>query len=185
MREAIINYLILKGYIPEKDKEIYNYGLYVLVLNIVGNGSVLFFSYVFEELLFGLIFLLFFSSLRIVWGGMHAKTPFGCFLSSNIVFLINLYLYCSYALPYLTFFNILLIISVWRIPSLNTRNNHVFEVNEKRKKIVCILFLLTLFNQFTSKITFLALSTNFVLHLFEVMRNYILRLQLLCKEQIE
>ncbi len=84
-----VTFLLKKNRIIEKeDSEIYSYGLELLISNgitllaIVSTGAIL------NKLDLTFIFLLVFCGLRIFTGGYHAKSFWGCFLISNITYLV-------------------------------------------------------------------------------------------------
>ena len=49
MRKKLLDYLMQQGLIQKDEKEIYDYGLYVIELNLVGNGSVLLLSLILHQ----------------------------------------------------------------------------------------------------------------------------------------
>lgn len=71
-----------------KKKAIYVYGTELLLSTFFASCSILLISSLFQNIAFGICFLFFFISLRIVTGGYHAQTYFRCFVLSNSVFLI-------------------------------------------------------------------------------------------------
>lgn len=71
----------------EQEKVIY-YGLYVLVTNLLSIVSVLFIGYLFDELFNTFLLQLFYAPLRLYIGGYHSKTPKGCFMIYNLIFLV-------------------------------------------------------------------------------------------------
>ena len=93
MIKSIVKWFIKKGYINENEYDIYYYGLYVLLVNLCSDISVLMISLLTHNLLFGITFLISFSLLRICFGGYHAKNPISCFLIFNSLFLVNMYVF--------------------------------------------------------------------------------------------
>ena len=169
MKDKIIQYLINKQYIDEKDKEIYHYGLYVMQLNVFTDLIVILLCLLLRELVFGIFFLLFFNLLRIFWGGYHAKSPVSCFVSFMIIFFINLVVYkITHAnLDIILVYALLLII--FFTPSIETKGKLVYKRNEKQKKIICIIygFIPLLLSNDITGILFLTLITNFCLHYYK------------------
>ena len=65
MNGYIINRLVRNGYIKEKERASYQYGMDVLILNLIPIFIILVISVVTRNIKFGVIFLLFFIPVRI------------------------------------------------------------------------------------------------------------------------
>ena len=89
----------------------------------------------------------------------------------NLTFLINLYMYSSVQIPYMIPLTYLILILIWNIPVLKTRNNTIYIKNEKKKKIICLFYGLLAYLNSVNKIVFLALLTNLLLHIYERIRR--------------
>lgn len=75
-------FFLLKEIIKTEEKEIYIYGVQLIISSIINFLICIITSLLFGELLNGLIFFVAFSSLRKFTGGFHSR----CFLICNIVF---------------------------------------------------------------------------------------------------
>lgn len=93
-----------KSIINEEDMEIYGYGLKLLIstiFKVLGFLAVGIFTGLLEETI---IFILFFSSLRIQAGGYHAKTVIGCFLGTLVLIFTSIVLVKILPVDYTTYF---------------------------------------------------------------------------------
>lgn len=72
----------------EEKREIYKYGLFVALFNIL--TILLFFivGYIFEQLTFSVLLLLFYLPLRISLGGYHCKKALNCFCFFTFILII-------------------------------------------------------------------------------------------------
>lgn len=81
----ITNRLLLKKVIKQEDWEIYQYGVYQLIINVVHIITLLILGIIFNEVWQGIIFALTFVILRIYAGGYHAPTPLKCYLLTTSI----------------------------------------------------------------------------------------------------
>lgn len=91
MVEKIIDIMINRNVIDFREKEIYYYGLFVLLFNVIILISFIFVGYMCGKLYDAIMFLVFFMPLRLYIGGYHCKTPQKCFIVSNLVFLLSIF----------------------------------------------------------------------------------------------
>lgn len=76
----------------EEKVEIYTYGLELIISTLCAWLSILFISLILNDVLSGVIFISFYSTLRFFVGGYHAKSYLKCFIVSNITYCIILLL---------------------------------------------------------------------------------------------
>ncbi len=89
LSEYLISNLFMKTITNSEQKEIYKYGMTILITTVLGIASILFVSVAFfNSIAEGLCFLIVFSLLRIHAGGYHCKTYRNCFFVSNLVFIL-------------------------------------------------------------------------------------------------
>lgn len=86
----ITDRLVLKNVIKKEDWEIYQYGMYQLILNIVDIGTILMLGIVFNEIWQAFVIMGAFASMRAYAGGYHATTPLRCYLLTTIITVITL-----------------------------------------------------------------------------------------------
>lgn len=79
----------------EEMKEVYQYGIEWILTSFLGICSILILSAIFSRLLYGVIFICFFCTLRMTTGGFHANTYLKCFIISNISFFILLCIFLA------------------------------------------------------------------------------------------
>lgn len=72
--------------------DIYVYGLELIISTTIGLISILILSGILSNFMSGLIFILAFVPLRLFTGGYHAMTYRGCFIISNLSYLLVLFI---------------------------------------------------------------------------------------------
>ncbi|MDE6759776.1 MAG: accessory gene regulator B family protein [Lachnospiraceae bacterium] len=87
--DSIAFYLIKNRVLDIEKRELYTYGIEVILLNGSILLSMLIISLLLDELIHYLFFAAVFCSLRITAGGYHARTAGRCFLISNGIFLLS------------------------------------------------------------------------------------------------
>ena len=100
--------------IPYEMKEIYQYGLEVLISNIISSISIITVGILIFDILSTAVFLLIFILLRSYCGGYHADTYLKCFITTNITYLVIMG--CVYLFPMKPF--MILLTAVIGIPLL-------------------------------------------------------------------
>lgn len=80
----------LSNDLSEEKETVYIYGVEIILSTMLGINSILFLSWLLNEFQSGVIFLTLFAPLRVFTGGYHAKTYSGCFIISNISYLLIL-----------------------------------------------------------------------------------------------
>lgn len=153
--------VFLKNHIIDKDDlEIYEYGIFVVLFNLLSIGAIIVLGILFNRLSFTLEFLLFYIPNRIIIGGYHCKTPQRCFITfiSSYAFI----LLCSYIIPYS---DILYMVSILLYIILLT-----LYFNNKKSFIYILLSIFLLFIILTMNIIILrdsfiyATILNFILY---------------------
>lgn len=110
MISNIINLFIKKNIIKRSDRDIYEYGLFVIIFNSSVIISFLFLSFLLHHLDFFYLFILFWTPYRILIGGAHCSTPFRCLIVSDLIFLFAILLYHLNAYSYIIIMNCCLMI---------------------------------------------------------------------------
>lgn len=81
------------------------YGLRVIAYNFLALTIMLIICIKLSCQKFGILFLLFFSPMRIVYGGFHSKNPYTCLILTIFLFFICAYIYCTISsMKYYLFF---------------------------------------------------------------------------------
>ncbi len=88
----IVFLLIKNKYVDIDDREVYTYGLEVLIANILVMFVQLVISLVFGYFVHFILLLMVFVPLRVYFGGYHAKNMLSCTIFSSLMFLTTLVL---------------------------------------------------------------------------------------------
>lgn len=182
--ESLVFWLIKYKKVDIEDRDIYIYGLEVILLN----GLLLIFfelmSICFNMTIHFYGFLIFFIPLRMFAGGYHAKYSETCFILSNIMYLITLIIVKNYMYLYrytgstIAMLIALIIICAWS--PIKNSNRPLAEYQYKRNRritfgICTVEFVLfILFSRFDFKITSSAVIfvlLNCVVFLIGKMKN--------------
>ena len=85
---TIITWLICQKAIQERDRELYTYALYNMVLLIIPLGLAVMFGWIIGNIRQAIVMIIPFMMLRKFSGGFHSKTPLQCMaVSSFLLFL--------------------------------------------------------------------------------------------------
>ena len=119
----------------DNEKMVYAYSIEVLLSLLINLLILSTFSYIFDKKLQLLIFIIFFSSLRMYAGGYHAKTHIGCFAASLSAFVMTImsgtYL-TRYGEIILILGGMFSILMVFRFAPVDTENKPLSK-NERKK----------------------------------------------------
>lgn len=108
----LTNWLVSKKIITVEEKEVYEYGVFQMMVNILDTMSIFILSILFHKVLATCCYIVCFCMLRKYAGGYHAKSVIGCYLmtvGSAIIMLLTIR-FCR--LP------IAVIIAVWLVSGI-------------------------------------------------------------------
>lgn len=139
-----ICYLLVRYKIVDiKEIAIYIYGLEVVLLNTSIALIMIVISLLMQNLIYLIVFALFFIPLRIFAGGWHAKSSGVCFLFSNIMYFISLLLYEHYSdlyqNPAIVLMSLLAIAFIIVFAPIVSNNHPLTSKKQKRNKIITAL----------------------------------------------
>ena len=77
--KKLTNWLISKKVIAVEEKEVYEYGIFQMIVNMIDTLSILALAILFNELTSTFCYIVCFCMLRKYAGGYHAKTLIGCY----------------------------------------------------------------------------------------------------------
>ena len=80
MAKRLTDWLITKEAVSIDEKELYEFGIFHLLLNIIDTVSILLLALLFREVISTVFYIICFCTLRRYAGGYHAKTVFTCYL---------------------------------------------------------------------------------------------------------
>lgn len=155
-----ITFLLIKNKIVEIEKrEIYIYGLEVILLNGGLLITFLIISLLCGELLNFFAYLIFFLPMRLFSGGYHANTSERCFILSTLMFGVSIAASKLIPLLYISFIGKIIgavsVIVILVLAPLINENNPLSQQQRKRNRIIiCTLLLFDL--------VFFILSCNYV-----------------------
>ena len=127
-------------------KEIYRYGLEVLISNVISSLAILALGILFFDIFSTVVFLLIFILLRSYCGGYHADTYLRCFITTNITYLATMS--CVYLFPVKPV--MILTTAVIGIPLLYLEapvehiNKPLDQMQKRRYKIISLIIFLIL-----------------------------------------
>lgn len=161
----ISNILLKNGIITEDDKEIYEYGSFVFVFNLLIMLAGAAIAFLLKELKFMIFFFLFFIPLRMFIGGYHRKTPQSCFVLSELFFLIIILMYKYLETDFMIFYVFLftLIASIDNLiqsSSANSKSGIIGMIIFSAELVVCLIF-----PEFRTYVLYAWLSATFLYYL--------------------
>lgn len=170
MGNKIINILVHENLIDETDRDIYRYGLFVLLFNGLCIATIILLGCLTDQFIFTLSFLLFYIPFRIFIGGYHCNTPTICYITFNLLFSLILFMN-----KFLVIIKENYIISVFFGIILLS----LFYIIERKKMIcvslICILLAFTIMSMklfFLQSAFFYAIFTNLFLYLIKVINSF-------------
>lgn len=142
-----IAFLLIKNKIIDiEERDIYIYGIEVILLN---GGLLLMFlliSLLFDAMINFWTYLIFFLPLRIFSGGYHAKTSECCFVMSTVMYGISVAITKFLPLLYLNFYwwiaGVFSVLIIFIFTPLINANNPLNELQKKRNRIVVYSLLI-------------------------------------------
>ena len=96
------NTLVEVGIISEDDREIHEYGMTALLINMINYGVWLLLAVISSTIIETFFFLLSYSLLRNLIGGWHASTPLRCSICGVVMWACMMLLYKTVALTVLS-----------------------------------------------------------------------------------
>lgn len=143
-----IAFLLIKNKIADIEKrEIYIYGLEVILLNGGLLIAFLIISLLCGEMINFVAYLIFFLPLRLFSGGYHAETSERCFILSTIIYGISVAVTKFLPILYKDFYwqisgIIAVSVTLFFAPLIN-KNNPLNKSQQKRNRIIVCLLLIT------------------------------------------
>ena len=135
----LVGFLYGKSELDQSKKAIYQYGTELTLSTAAAVASILLLAALLGNLLWGVIFLVVFISLRLPGGGYHASTYRNCFILTNSVFLASFGM--SLVLLYTPNIirNVLLLIScfvIWMLAPIPNPHHPVSDRTFRKNKII-------------------------------------------------
>jgi accessory gene regulator B len=147
--KKLTNWLIAKNVITTEQEEVYEYGVFQMLTNMLDTISMLVVAVFFQKILAVCCYILCFSMLRKYAGGYHAKSVMGCYIMTVGSTFLMLTVISFYRMP------MAVIIAVWLISGIivllfapvQNRNKKLDEVEHLvyRRRTIIIWILVSAF----------------------------------------
>ena len=82
----LIDFLIRHNVIDEQERDIYYYGLFVMKINIITDIVVIAISILMNKFYFGILYLLLFGLIRVLWGRIPFSFTYYLFFKFHFYF---------------------------------------------------------------------------------------------------
>lgn len=146
--KRIIHWLCRKKIIKQQDMDVYAYGIQNLLIFLFNLFSFMVIGAIFHTIMYTVVFILFYSVLRIYAGGYHASTAMRCYFISNVIVLMFIILFKNLPIN-----NVVSCISafccytyIFMFAPVDTQNKHLDQLEKKcygkRARIVLSIELL-------------------------------------------
>lgn len=146
MAEGIALLLIRSNTVDIEEREVYVFGLEVMLLNSINVLMALIISLITGTMWHFASFMLIFVPLRIFSGGYHAKRSETCFVISTLVYIATVLIVKLYPMLYAStavtavLFAVSILITVILAPVVN-KNNPLSEHERKRNRLISIVLI--------------------------------------------
>lgn len=170
MSEYIIDELIHRNYIQEKNRESYQYGMLVLIMNIIPIIIILGISIAFNKLAYGLFFLISFIPIRINLGGYHCKEIKNCIITFVVIYLYIIHMNFFTNYEFIKFFGVVCILLILCFNPISYNENSIINNNwEKsksrlRKSSFFLLIIVTFFSNIFNSAVYMGCILNVALY---------------------
>lgn len=136
--KRMVEQLLAERLISEEKKDVYQYGMIMLIERLVTISSLIFLAFWKNVLIPGVIFMVFFFALRKRTGGFHASTFIGCYTLSLLSFYM-LTIVDDYCLTHLIVLQLITFVAATIIlinGTINHPNMHMSkgELDESKRK---------------------------------------------------
>lgn len=137
----LTNWLVSKKIITVEEKEVYEYGVFQMMVNVLDTMSILILSILFSKVLPTCCYIVCFCMLRKYAGGYHAKSMIGCYLmtvGSAIIMLLTIR-FCRLPIAVITAVWLVSGIIVFLFAPVQNRNKRLDELEQlvyRRRAII-------------------------------------------------
>ena len=173
---TITNYLICKDIIKQSEKEIYQYGVLTLIVNLIGILEILILGWITNALYLSVIFIISFMILRSFTGGFHCKHYIPCNVTYGCLYLLCTYVHLQIVSGFiLELVCVLSVLVICYMSPVIHVNKPLDEKKKKRNRVIAIsisviLFLLSFIGIQFGIIKYVLISTA-LLQLITIRRN--------------
>lgn len=143
-----------KNELLKAEKEIYKYGLAMMISYLIGASIIILFGIITSQIVHSFIYLLLFDKLRSDTGGYHANTYTQCNLLFVSSFVFHLIVISNIKFHFLFLLSIIALISIYSFIPIEhpnnklTEKNKIVSKNKSLKKFLLALILSVIFNAY-------------------------------------
>lgn len=141
LSESIVDFLLCQKAILDDDKQIYVYGVELIVSSLINMLICLIIGFITRQIVNVLLLFLSFVSLRLYLSGYHCKTYLKCNITFGTVIFIILYINNVIGNNKIFIF-ILIIFNILIVLLLTKNGKHKLYIQEKKYKIVSVIILI-------------------------------------------
>ncbi len=145
MVKKITDYMIKKNIIEEEMFEVYQYGFELMISSALSMLSIMVIACLMDSFFIGLLYFFISIPLKVTAGGYHASTYAGCFIISNLEYIIlslTVRLLSAFSIPYYGWIFLLIVSVSYILPNCPVRNpNHPVteDVLQRNKRLALLL----------------------------------------------
>lgn len=134
--QQITNQLVTCGRIEKEKTDVYRYGFEIIISTLILLTSIIVASVMFYDRYDGVIFILYFASVRLFCGGFHASSYRGCYMCSLSIFTVVVT--CSLVLPIdQAYIKIIMVLLCYLYIYINTPRAHENHPISETKALIC------------------------------------------------
>lgn len=139
-------YLARNEAIAQEDADIYEYGLYILISDLIDFGITFLAAFLIGMVPHTLLYYIAFVGLRRVAGGYHASTRIGCFVISMIAWLISVLLIrlTASCIPLSVGYAFVSCLVIWLFAPVENSNNPITPEETVRMRRLSRIYVLVL-----------------------------------------
>ena len=137
--------LVRKRIVDNEKREMYAYGMEVILLNVINLVIPFIISLIMGVLIHFIIFILVFIPLRISTGGYHAKESGICIIISTMLYIVSVPLSYLSSISYKNVVPLILfvfsILAIIIFAPVENMNNHLSHKSKKRNRLISLLLV--------------------------------------------
>nr|WP_312580178.1 accessory gene regulator B family protein [Sedimentibacter sp.] len=145
LSDNITDFFYSNNIIQEEDKEIYVYGLQLIISTIIGITLILVVGLILNRLFYSIIFLISFIPIRMYSGGYHASSYVKCNLTLISLYLVTMsaviFIPSVYVMRISAIMAIITIYIILKYAPVDNENKRLTENRKKRNKKITVFIL--------------------------------------------
>lgn len=145
----ITEYFCSNNIITDDEKDIYIYGLQLIISSVVGIILIIFLGFILNNIINSILFLVTFISIRMYSGGYHANSYIKCNVSLVIIYLLSIGVISIIPYNYILIMYISMIILtiyiIIKYSPVDNENKKLTNNQKKRNKKITLILLFTFY----------------------------------------